>query len=562
MDYRRIYKMLIRYLYLYLFLLFTASCTGAQEYGYDLDHIVITEGTPDPTKNIEPFQESELTHDQTLDIVNWNVDWLGAPEMVDYEHGDRETHITQIAQKLLAMDADIYALQEVVVGGGKGNALIDLVAKLNELAGGYAYAGSWSEYHSYYWEDDDPEFPPQCLAYIWNRDVVTVNNDTALLYDKAGRYDFASGRLPYLLDARVNLNGNTQRYMIFNLHLKAFAQHDNRRKNSMTLLRHYLNEQYATNNVVLAGDLNVAAEPGALGEITDWGFYDDHEGDGLTDFVHAAGQKTDTGYHNIDHILVSNELFDELAYVPKSFRNITISGTREEGLSSHNAYMTRLYVHEETGEVDPHEVYMRASHYQMIVDYVNNQDLPNTHIYPEDNEDYFGASAYYSNFDIEADGSWNRDVFESWEEAVRSALSTVLLPALYPEASIDDEAYTIYFDTYNGNTESMDHFHFICTRTAPDPQFTNYDGPLNNLSRLKDDPIRVYPNPVRNNVLNIAGITRSTLFKVINLQGKTVLHGQLNTGKSVLSLNRIQPGCYLLLLESPAYGTIVKQIVK
>ena len=118
---------------------------------------------------------------------------------------------------------------------------------------------------------------------------------------------------------------------------------------------------------------------------------------------------------------------------------------------------------------------MDADDYQIIVDYVN-KNLENTNAYPDNSEDYFGASAYYGNFDIVNDGSWNKSVFSSWEEAVEAALGEVYLPTKYSEATAYSNGievnYTITFDTYEGSgTYGQYTMTFSVSKDAPNPEF-------------------------------------------------------------------------------------------
>ena len=67
---------------------------------------------------------------------------------------------------------------------------------------------------------------------------------------------------------------------------------------------------------------------------------------------------------------------------------------------------------------DPTVIFtMSSEDFQMVVDHSSKMKY-NTHAYPDNSDNYYGASSYYTNFDIENDGSWNKEVFGSWDEAV------------------------------------------------------------------------------------------------------------------------------------------------
>ena len=143
--------------------------------------------------------------------------------------------------------------------------------------------------------------------------------------------------------------------------------------------------------------------------------------------------------------------------------------------------ITNQFIHNGTKWVfDPTETYtMSSSDYQIIVDYVKDN-------YGDDyidsygtQEFYYGAGAYYSNFDLRS-GNWNSEEFDSWEEAVEEAIGTVLLPEIYPNATLQvngvDMYYRVVFDTYSGSAARYA-MKFQVTKAGPDPEFTFTEGP-------------------------------------------------------------------------------------
>lgn len=552
-----------RILYLFILTLGLQFAANAQYYGYDLSNIVITAGSTNPVDGIKSIAEDQFPEDISLDVVNWNVNWLGAPQMNNNKFGSRDEHINNVAAKLVEINADVYALQEVVVDASS-NALDDLLAEMNRLAGDDLFNGVYSEYHSFYWQAEDPDFPPQCLAYIWKKSVVSVNKTEALLKDYASHNDFGYGRLPFLLDANITLNGKTQRYMFVNIHLKALTGFSDMRASSMKLLKELLRVNYSKNNVILLGDFNVADKQGALGEIRNWGMYLDDDSDGIADFVHTAGNKN----NGIEHTLISNELYDESAYAPEYFRNKAINGTGVI-LSDHYAYQTRLYVHEETGNANPgtnelfsagkYFITMTTPDYQLIVDYVkNNPEMAalNNSTY-DDSEYYFGASAYYSNFDIR-DGK-HFDGLGTWQDAVKKAISLAVLPVKFPNAEANDSVYHVTFNTYSGENGSST-FNFVCTKTGPDPvfEFTTRTAK----EELFAGSFKVYPNPATNQ-LTISSASGFDSFTIFNITGQPVLCGKNHTtGKFNININNFDKGVYILKMQSNGGAVQTSSFIK
>ena len=125
---------------------------------------------------------------------------------------------------------------------------------------------------------------------------------------------------------------------------------------------------------------------------------------------------------------------------------------------------------------------MASADYQMIVDWVKaNKGESYLDSYGTA-EFYFGAGAYYSNFDIRS-GKWESAVFGSWEGAVEGGISTALLPGKYPNAvtQVDgvDVYYVVHFATYSGSDGSWS-MKFKVTRAGPDPEFLMVEGPTAN----------------------------------------------------------------------------------
>ncbi|MDA3881707.1 MAG: hypothetical protein PF481_00310 [Bacteroidales bacterium] len=131
---------------------------------------------------------------------------------------------------------------------------------------------------------------------------------------------------------------------------------------------------------------------------------------------------------------------------------------------------------------DPSEIIeMTADDYQIVIDYVNS--VPeyaehNSSTY-SNSEYYFGASAYYGNFDIRS-GSFYEPVLDTWQNAVITALLEGFLPNKYPNATQYvngvEVFYYITFQTYSGSSQN-----YTCTfgvsKDAPNPEFYLVDGP-------------------------------------------------------------------------------------
>ena len=271
-----------------------------------------------------------------FDIVTYNIEWLGRPDIAGLSY-TRDEQIARAAEDILSADADIYALQEVVIDDVNGNALTDLLAKLNTLDNTDTWDGSYNAYFSYWWDPDFNNYPAQRQAFIYRTSTVSNTTFKTLLTDKisAGDSRFGSGRLPFMMEADVSIGGVERHVYLVNVHLKCCSGSASRRKYSMETLLPTLK---STDNVVILGDMNVADNGGANGEMATWGYYKDNDNNGTVDFVHAAGAKTDLSWADIDHILLSYPLQDELNASPEALRNQTLTTS----VSDHSPIKTSL----------------------------------------------------------------------------------------------------------------------------------------------------------------------------------------------------------------------------
>ncbi len=122
---------------------------------------------------------------------------------------------------------------------------------------------------------------------------------------------------------------------------------------------------------------------------------------------------------------------------------------------------------------------MASADYQVIVDWVSENKSPDYLDSYGTFESYFGAGAYYVNFDVRA-GNFEADDFDSWEAAVETAIGTVLLPAKFPGATTQvngvDMFYVVNFATYSGAAGNYS-MKFQVTKSGPAPEFTLLEGP-------------------------------------------------------------------------------------
>ncbi|NDV62910.1 hypothetical protein G0Q06_10645 [Puniceicoccales bacterium CK1056] len=279
------------------------------------------------------FVSADLLYSQEdlLTVATYNAEWLGYPDKSGSWSGSRSSQIEAAATEILALDADIFALQEVIIDSLNGNALDDLIAELNTQDPTEIWDGVYNPKFSYWWNPDFESFPAQRQAYVWKTSTVTyLSSEVMLNWIEADDERFARGRLPFLLTVEVGPAAFRREIQLINLHLKCCRGSDDRRLFSMTTLLDELHTQYADNSLIVLGDFNVADSGGAYGEISDWGFYDDVDGDGSPDFAHVGGAVADLSWDDIDHIMVSNELLSNWESVPGELQNGIVSSSASD----------------------------------------------------------------------------------------------------------------------------------------------------------------------------------------------------------------------------------------
>lgn len=280
--------------------------------------------------------------DNTFDIVSWNLEWFGTP--------DKSKNATSFAQqldavssKLLELNADVYALQEVTQTPTE-NYLQQLVDKLNALTAPGTFSGVHGPRYSYYWEAFDPTFPPQKVAYIYRNATVSVKGQRSFFSESytgvSSTYPagyptgtpssfWASGRLPFELTVDASIQGSTQRLHLVNLHAKAMSDSKERRAFDGTVLFDSLKTaQYDRKNLIVLGDFNdylTGSTGGGASPYANW------ISSGNVYFQAAATQD-----RSIDHVLISNELYDEFE---ASGRQMAIGST---SISDHDPLLVSL----------------------------------------------------------------------------------------------------------------------------------------------------------------------------------------------------------------------------
>ena len=229
-----------------------------------------------------------LGDDNSLDFATWNLEWF--PK-------NNQTTLNYVSEIIEQLDLDVIAIQELT----DTNMFDDMLDNLSDYTGYYEslwFAG---------------------LAYIYKTDVIEVN-DIYEIYTTSP-YWSAFPRSPMVMD--INFMG--QNYLFINNHFKCCgdgnlnisndSDEETRRLNASNLLKEYIDNNLSNKNVIILGDLNDDIAESSSNNVFQ-AILDDADNYRFVDMDIASGSSSGWSYptwpSHLDHILITNELFDEL----------------------------------------------------------------------------------------------------------------------------------------------------------------------------------------------------------------------------------------------------------
>lgn len=238
----------------------------------------------------QDFAELEFGTNTTFEVMTWNIEWF--PK-------NGQTTVNDVRQIIEALDVDLIAMQEL-------DDRDEFDGMMDELADyvGYHESGYFAG-----------------LAYIYNPSTVSVNNIFEIYTSQP--YWNAFPRSPVVMD----LEFQGERIYVINNHFKCCGDgvleygdsgdEEYRRYMASDLLKQYIDNNLADAKVVVLGDLNDILTDSPSNNVFQM-FLDDPENYRFADMAIAQGISADWSYptwpSHLDHILVSNELFEALEH--------------------------------------------------------------------------------------------------------------------------------------------------------------------------------------------------------------------------------------------------------
>jgi len=269
----------------------------------------------------------------TFDITAYNLEFFGTDikdaSNVEFGPTDDALQVANVTTVLETIGSDIYGVEEIADDA----AFNQLVANLP------GYSKIVSPRWSYFFNALDPNFPPQKIGFIYNTNTVQILSSRVMFsdyYDKlrAGTATlpnypsgtsssfWSSGRLPFMIKAKVTINGVSNTYTIIDIHAKsgsASAEYD-RRQYDVKVLHDSLNANYPNDNIILLGDYNddVVGSIYTGHDSSFKVFVDDASNYNILTSALTLTNATTFPNSNsfLDHILTSNEL--SMAYITNS----------------------------------------------------------------------------------------------------------------------------------------------------------------------------------------------------------------------------------------------------
>ena len=260
-----------------------------------------------------PDNSIQMGTESTLDIITWNIESFP-------KQGD--TTIDYIVKLIDSMDVDIIALQEI----GNKSDLNNLVENLEGWKGEYA-----SDNYGY------------GLAYLYKTELI-VNS----LYEINELDNYNLTRTPFLLE----INWAGENIYIINNHYKCcgngiieieYDDEEYRRQQACIMTKNYLESNLGDKNVIVLGDLNDELNDVDSTNVFQ-NFINDYKNYKFVDMDIAYSYSSNWSYpiwpSHLDHILITDELFDEFENEGSSVQTVRLEDYFDNGWIDYEKYIS------------------------------------------------------------------------------------------------------------------------------------------------------------------------------------------------------------------------------
>ena len=246
--------------------------------------------------------------DTTLEVVGWNVEWFGATGNGPANKDLQEANVGRI---LKWMDADLYGLVEIV-DTQRLRRVVDFMgaAEFGFLVSPYCSNATQPTGNAW--------LNGQKLAFIYRRSVFSNVSARGLMRGSAtANASWATGRFPYMLSARVTLQGISRDMNFILIHAKSGSTESdyNRRLAGAQELKDTLDTYFSTATNLIIGDFNDALEKSIFAGASESSFrpivMDSTDADHYRSITLPLGRGGQTSMINfpnmVDNHVISNE---------------------------------------------------------------------------------------------------------------------------------------------------------------------------------------------------------------------------------------------------------------
>ena len=254
--------------------------------------------------------------DSTLEIVTWNIEWFP-------KNGNNTAD--SVAKIIKALDADVIGFQEI-----DDTTLLKQV--VNNLPG-YKIHIAKGRFGG--------------LVYI-NKTNSVFAKKVYKTYDSPTYYN-ALPRAPLVME----LLYKGEEYVVINNHYKCCgdgsldlsnsSDEEARRYEASTLIKAYIDSNFATSKVLVIGDLNDILTDSYQHNVFRM-FFEDAENYKFADEAVAKSPSTEWSYpswpSHLDHILITNEIFDDFELPKSTCQTIKVDEYMKGGFSSYDQYVS------------------------------------------------------------------------------------------------------------------------------------------------------------------------------------------------------------------------------
>lgn len=467
----------------------------------------------------------------SLDIVTWNIEWFGHPTLGP---SDNALQIANVKAVINIINADIYQFEEVS----------DSIAFKTMVASLPGYSCKCSFEYSYSNTPLADDYGQRlCFVYkdaVFNNVTTTpllreFKNDTTLLpdYPNTRTRFWASGRLPFLLIANVNING-ISRYMGFvGIHGRANTSANvaqevyDMRKYDVEKLKTILDANYPNLPFIMSGDFNDDLDETVSFVPTNTSTFNAYINDPtryslFTLPLSNAGAKSTTGFSDmIDHIIGSNEM-------SSAFLTARV-GSPQNYITS---YATKT-----------------TDHYPVMAKF----NLPNVPIIPVELLSF--DAKRLENQSIRLNWVTTTELNSAYFSIEKSTDGTKFSPIGQVKAAGHSNQKLDY--SYDDATFSTDKIVYYRLKQVDNDGQYKYSKTVAVFKKDKNIKLFVYPNPAKD-VLILDGLDDLKTVKIYNFQGVLV---QKSTQKMV-SLSDLTSGIYILEAENTEGGISRIKFVK